>query len=140
MKNMSVSLTMDAVRARRKHVTRRLGWWDLVAGERVMLCEKCMGRKAGEPLVRIVEVEIVSCRLEKLREMTDDRAYGLAECSAEGFGNHPELKNPEGFVPFFIASHRRHPQTKELTTPDTVVNRIEWRYLDQPCSGMPTSL
>ena len=39
---MSVSLTEQQVRERRKPVTRRLGWKDLRAGERLMLCRKVM--------------------------------------------------------------------------------------------------
>lgn len=49
---MSVSLTEDAVRDRRKTVTRRLGWKFLEAGDRLTLCRKVMGRRKGEPLVR----------------------------------------------------------------------------------------
>ena len=42
MRLMSVSLTEQQVRERRKTVTRRLGWKDLRAGERLMLCRKVM--------------------------------------------------------------------------------------------------
>lgn len=44
---MSVSLTEDAVVARTKTVTRRMGWRDLKPGDRLTLCRKVMGRKRG---------------------------------------------------------------------------------------------
>jgi len=54
---MSVALTEDAVRARAKTVTRRLGWLFLRPYDRLTLCRKVMGRKRRdgtiEPLVRI---------------------------------------------------------------------------------------
>jgi hypothetical protein len=53
---MSVAFTEDAMRRRAKTVTRRKGWTFLVPGERITLCRKVMGRKAGEPLVRITDV------------------------------------------------------------------------------------
>lgn len=123
MRNMSVSLTEEAVVARRKTVTRRRGWCCLKVGDRVQLCRKVMGRKKGEPLVRIVVVEIVSTRWEPLRKMTDEVEYGLRECELEGFGNDPRLRWPSAFVEFFCASHGRD------CTPETLVNRIEWRYV-----------
>ena len=49
---MSVSLTEQQVRERRKTVTRRLGWKDLRAGEQLMLCRKWMSLRPGERIVR----------------------------------------------------------------------------------------
>src|SRR5690606_7983375 len=63
---MSVSLTEQAVLERRKTVTRRLGWKFLKRGDRLTLCRKVMGRKKGEPLVRLAEVEVVDVRREPL--------------------------------------------------------------------------
>jgi len=63
---MSVAFTEEAVRARRKTVTRRLGWRFAKPGDTVTLCRKVMGRKPGEPLERIAEVESVSVRREPL--------------------------------------------------------------------------
>lgn len=108
---MSVALTEDAVRARRKTVTRRLGWRVLRPGERLTLCRKVMGRR-GEPLVRVAEVEIVSVRRERLDAVTD------AEVTREGFPG----RDAAWFVAFFT-THMR-------CAPDTEVTRIEWRYLD----------
>lgn len=111
---MSVALTEDAVRARRKTVTRRLGWRVLRPGDRLTLCRKVMGRRHGEPLVRIAEVEIVSVRRERLDAVTD------AEVTREGFPD----RTAEWFVGFFT-EHMR-------CEPDTEVTRIEWRYLGEP--------
>lgn len=109
---MSVSLTEDAVRAREKTVTRRMGWLHLTPGTRLTLCRKVMGRRRGEPLVRIADVEVVSVRRERLDAITPD------EVAAEGF---PDW-TPEQFVTFFCNSHKGCAPTSEVT-------RIKWRYL-----------
>jgi hypothetical protein len=113
---MSVALTEDAVRERRKTVTRRLGWANLKPGERLTLCRKVMGRKqrdgSVEPLVRIAEVEVVSVRREVLWSI------GPGETALEGF---PEMTGG-AFVAFFCEAMR--------CKRDTLVTRIEWRYLD----------
>lgn len=109
---MSVALTEDEVRARTKTVTRRLGWVFLKAGDRLTLCRKVMGRKPGEPLVRIAEVEVVDVRRERLDAVTDDDA------TREGFPHY----TADDFVQFFCA--------RMNCTPETWVTRIEWRYLD----------
>lgn len=117
MRNMAVSLTEDQVRDRSKTVTRRLGWTFLKPGERLQLCRKVMGRKrrdgSVEPLVKIVVVEVVSLRRERLDEITAD------DVVAEGF---PEM-TPAEFIDFFCRSHPK-------CTPVTEVTRIEWRYLE----------
>ncbi|MCU1356408.1 MAG: hypothetical protein JWM89_1826 [Acidimicrobiales bacterium] len=117
---MSVSLTEDAVRARTKTVTRRVGWWKNKAGRRLLregdrltLCRKVMGRRQGEPLVRIVDVEVMAIRREPLMAITP------LEVAREGF---PDMTVPE-FVEFFCSTHKG-------CTPATPVTRIEWRYLD----------
>ncbi|WP_235674423.1 ASCH domain-containing protein [Mycolicibacterium pulveris] len=100
--------------ARQKTVTRRLGWLMLNAGDRLTLCEKVMGRKKGEPLVRLVDVEVVSTRRERLDAVT------ATDVAREGF---PGM-TPAQFVEFFCATHKG-------CHPDTVVTRIEWRYLEE---------
>jgi hypothetical protein len=110
---MSVSLTEPQVRARTKTVTRRAGWLMLKPGDQLTLCRKVMGRKKGEPLDRITDVEVVSVRREPLNAIT------AADVAAEGF---PEWTAAE-FVAFFCDSHRG-------IQPDSDVTRIEWRYLD----------
>lgn len=110
---MSVSLTEPQVRARAKTVTRRMGWLMLKPGDRLTLCRKVMGRRRGEPLERIAEVEVVSVRRESLHAIT------LGDVLAEGF---PAMTRA-GFVQFFCDSHRGCEGGSEVT-------RIEWRYLD----------
>lgn len=124
---MSVALTEDAVVARRKTVTRRLGWWEtkngrriLAVGDHLTLCRKVMGRKAGEPLVRLAEVEVVDIRRERLAAITPE------DVRREGFDlpGDPSPADARWFVDFF-AEHMR-------CGPDSWVTRIEWRYLDDP--------
>ncbi|MGV9838027.1 hypothetical protein ACWDUL_28035 [Nocardia niigatensis] len=113
---MAVSLTESQVRDRSKTVTRRMGWRNLRPGERLTLCRKVMGRRRAdgrvEPLVRIVDVEVLAVGRERLGAITPD------EVVAEGF---PEM-TPAQFVEFFCGSHRG-------CTPDSTVTRIQWRYL-----------
>lgn len=110
---MSVALTEDAVLRRQKTVTRRLGWRFLKVGERLTLCRKVMGRRHGEPLVRICDVAVVSVRREPLN------AIQPADVVAEGFTG----QTPEEFVAYFC-EHMR-------VSPTTEVTRIEWKYLDE---------
>lgn len=108
---MSVALTTEQVRARQKTVTRRAGWTVLKPGDLVTLCPKVRGRRAGEPLERIVTVEIVSVRRERLDTIT------AQDVIAEGF---PDM-SPAEFVDFFTKSHRG-------VTAATEITRVEWRY------------
>ncbi len=93
-----------------------MGWRGLRAGDRLTLCREVMGRRRAdrhvEPLVRIVDVEVLAVGRERLDAITAD------EVVAEGF---PEM-TPEQFVEFFCDSHRG-------CTPDSTVTRIQWRYL-----------
>jgi hypothetical protein len=110
---MAVSLTEPQVRDRTKTVTRRVGWRMLRAGDQLTLCRKVMGRRPGEPLKRIVNVEVVSVHREPLDAIT------ASDVAAEGF---PHM-SPAEFVNFFCGTHRG-------CEPGTEVARIEWRYLD----------
>lgn len=116
---MSVALTEQAVVERRKTVTRRAGWWVdkrgrrlLVPGDQVTLCRKVMGRKAGEPLVRLVDVEVVDVRRELLQDITDE------DVTREGFDGWTR----EAFLDFFC-DHMGGTGLQPVT-------RIEWRYLE----------
>lgn len=129
MRNISFSLTTLQVLAQTKDVTRRLEWGNLKVGERLMGCEKCMGRRKGEPLVRLGPVEVVAVRREQLVRMTQDAAYGESECRREGF---PNLK-PWEFVQFFCDSHPG-------SSPATNVTRIEFTYLPTMPGIKPTDL
>lgn len=108
---MSVALTTDAVRERRKTVTRRLGWTFLRPGDRLTLCAKVRGRRPGEPIVRLAEVEVMFVSRERLWDIT------RGDVVREGF---PDM-TPNGFLTFFC-EHMR-------VSPDAEVTRIEWRYL-----------
>ena len=127
---MSVALTEEAVVARRKTVTRRLGWRFAKAGDRITLCRKVMGRKPDEPLVRLAEVEIVSVRREPLFAMRDEDIPREAVPLRDAFG-HPRfdewyddtgLPTATAWVSWFAWAMD--------CLPDTDVTRIEWRYLD----------
>jgi hypothetical protein len=108
---MAVSLT--EVRDRTKTVTRRTGWRMLDVGDQLTLCRKAMGRRRGEPLERIADVQVTALRREPLDAITP------ADVVAEGF---PQL-TPAEFVSFFCRTHRG-------CQPGTEITRIEWRYLD----------
>ena len=119
---MAVSLTEPQVRAREKTVTRRVGWLNLTPGTRLTLCRKVMGRRKGdhvEPLVKIVEVEVVDVRRERLNAI----AREPEGCTKEGF---PEWEaSPGHFIDFFNRTHKG-------TSPRSEITRIEFRYLDEP--------
>lgn len=122
---MSVAFTEDAVRSRSKTVTRRKGWWEdkagrriLMPGNRLTLCRKVMGRKPGEPLERICDVEVVSMRREPLNTLRERKDW-RDELAREGF---PDLD-----VNTFM---RRYFVDAQGIGPHDVVTRIEWRYLD----------
>ena len=116
---MSVAYTEDAVRARTKTVTRRAGWSYLHPGDRLTLCRKVMGRRKGEPLVRVAEVEVVDVRRERLDRMLTDLDYGAAEVILEGF---PDL-TPQAFVSRYFLD-------AQGIAPEALVTRVEWGYLD----------
>lgn len=112
MRLMSVSHTTAQVVAREKTVTRRLGWRFARVGDRVQLCEKVMGRRKGEEIVRICAVELVDVRRERLWLMDP------ADVEREGFPTW----TVGDFVEFFCDAMR--------CAPDVEVTRIEWRYLE----------
>ena len=110
-RNMSFSLTTRQYRDRTKDVTRRLGWWNLKAGELVNGVEKAMGLRRGEKIVVLGRHRIVSTRAEMLNAIT------VEDCRREGF---PEM-TPAQFVDMFCKHNH--------CEPDTVVNRIEFQYV-----------
>jgi hypothetical protein len=124
---MSVAYTEQAVVERRKTVTRRKGWWLdkndrrlLVPGDRLTLVRKSMGRKKGEPLVRLAEVEVVDVRREPLRDVV--RA---GELTKEGFPAWDDPTDGWGHMEFIERYF-----TPQGIDPVDDVTRIEWRYLD----------
>ena len=129
---MSVALTADAVIERRKTVTRRKGWLMLEPGDRLTLCRKTRGRKPGEPLERLAEVEVVSVRREPLRRLTplaelstaSRRFYPHDEMILEGC---PGMDTAEFVLRYFI-------DAQGMRASD-LVTRIEWRYLDEKAAA-----
>lgn len=111
MRNISFFLTEPQFRAGTKDVTRRLGWKGLQPGARLMAVRKSQGRKRGEHLVELGEIEVVSVRRERLDAITK------ADVEREGF----YLSSPAEFVEMFC-SHMK-------CEPDTEVTRIEFRRL-----------
>ena len=60
-----------------------------------------MGRKHGEPLVKLHVIRVTDVRREPLNRMIEDSAYGLHEARLEGF---PELSG-YGFVCMFTKAN-----------------------------------
>ena len=116
---MSVAMTTDAVIERRKTVTRRKGWVFLKSGDTLTLCRKVQGRKPGEPLERLAEVEVLHVDREHLSNVTFFPDYGEAEMEREGF---PGLDPAEFIQRYFVDA--------QGFDPDDLVTRIQWRYLD----------
>lgn len=129
---MSVAMTTDAVIERRKTVSRRINWWEdkngrrlLKVGDTLTLCRKVQGRKPGEPIERLAEVEVVSVEREMLGwllgEVRSERdvEWAYAEVEREGF---PGMGPDEFVTRFFV-------DAQGMSSLDWVT-RIEWRYLD----------
>ena len=116
-RNMSFALTARQYQDRSKTVTRRNGWDRLRVGEILNGVNKCMGFRRGESPVRFGQHQVLSIRKEPLRRMLDEPEYGQAEVILEGF---PDL-TPAQFVEMYC----KHNQC----APETLVNRIEYRYL-----------
>ncbi len=125
---MSVSHTEAAVRARVKTVTRRRGWLFLKAGDRLTLCRKVMGLRPGEKVERIVEVEVVSVRRERLDAIDAGdiiREAVPVETFTPAIGVPHELTCWDCQRANWIGWFNRTMGGGV----DQVVTRIEWRYL-----------
>lgn len=112
MRNMSFALTPDQVVDGSKDVTRRNGWLFLKVGERVQGVLKGMGRKPGEPLVKLCVIEVLSIRREPLDAITPD------DVRREGFPG----KTPAEFVTMYCKAMGGAP-SQEIT-------RIEFRRVE----------
>lgn len=122
MRNMSFALTTPQVRDRTKDVTRRLGWDDLMPGDRVCAVVKCQGIPKGEKVERICVIECVSNRKEMLCSITP------AEVRREGCCG----MTPSDFVEMFCRHNK--------CAPRDIVNRIEFKYVDLMSASAVTPL
>ena len=116
MKSMSFMLTRQAVIDRTKTVTRRLGWNDLKPGDRLRAVTKAMGLKKGEKQEWLGVIGVVLRTRIELSAITQD------DVVSEGF---PGM-TPDEFVAMFCRNMK--------CKPDAIVNRIEFKYVeDESC-------
>jgi hypothetical protein len=119
MRNMSFSMTTEAVRRHEKTVTRRLGWWNLQPGTILQAVEKAQGLRKGEHVKPICLIRVVSVTREPLDSIID--RYDYRETTREGF---PELSS-YGFIGMFVRANH-------CPYYDVSVNRIEFEYVEDP--------
>jgi len=118
-RRMSCSMTIDAVRAHTKTVTRRHvdTWTTLKPGDRLTLIEKGMGLPKGEKQVVLAEVEIVDVRVESIGDIIVE-PFGTAREGLDHMG-------PADFISFWLHGHGY----RRVFSIDIPCRRIEWRYL-----------
>jgi putative ubiquitin-RnfH superfamily antitoxin RatB of RatAB toxin-antitoxin module len=125
MRNMSFALTTTQILEETKDVTRRLGWLHLTPGQWVRPVRKCMGLRPGERIEVLRDpLLIVDVRRERLDRMLTEIEYGHAEVRREGFGGHPDYREPSTWVAMFCATHKG-------CAPETVITRIEFAYREE---------
>ena len=116
MRLISFSMTKDAVRERRKTVTRRIGWRFVQVGDRLRGVEKAMGLRKGERVQDLALIEVLDVRREPLMAITED------DVEREGYPD----RDVAAFIARFQRAMRCHPHTE--------VTRIEFRYVDVPAT------
>ena len=121
MRLISFFLTTPQFLDGTKDVTRRLGWKHLKPGDRLMAVRKSQGRKKGEPVERLGEIEVKSVYFEPLD------AIDREDCRREGF---PEM-GPLDFVQMFC-KHMGCEPSREVT-------RIEFCKVNNTPSERDTS-
>jgi hypothetical protein len=106
--NISFSATKKQFKAKKKHVTRRLGWLNLRPGRVLRGCEKCQGLKKGEHVVQMGNIKVIEVNQEPLFDIVarpvrpniphdileNYASVPVHEVELEGF---PEFKN-DGFA------------------------------------------
>lgn len=133
---MSCAMTVDAVRARTKTVTRRHvdTWRTLKAVDPLTFIEKGMGLKKGEQQVVLADGVVVDVRVEPLGLLYQwDAAlgwhvgtdYGYAEMAAEGL---PDME-PYTFARWWAYNHGHRDAWEAGCGRSIECRRIEWRYL-----------
>ena len=115
MRNMSFSMTTEAVRRHEKTVTRRLGWWRLQPGTLLQAVEKAQGLRKGEHVRPLAVIRVVSVTRERLDAFC---AHAPGETAREGFPDY----SPTAFVDMFCSANGCG-----YSEP---VNRIEFEYVD----------
>lgn len=143
-RRMSCSMTVEAVQAQRKTVTRRHvdTWRTLAARDRLTLIEKGMGLPKGAKQVVLAEVEVFDVREETLRQVTafEVAREGLLDRALTEGQQFADYYDPEDlpvvwFRAFWAASHYGGSIESWAIGPDapclmgTPCRRIEWRYL-----------
>jgi hypothetical protein len=111
MRHISFALTTTQFLDGTKTVTRRNGWQNVKAGDRLMAVEKGMGLKKGEKINRLGEIEIIDARREPLDAIYDEPNG----CAKEGFPNW----EPQQFIDFYC-EHNGNDSRDDIT-------RIEFR-------------
>lgn len=120
MRRMSFALTTEQMRARRKWVTRRLGWAKLQPGTELLAVTKVMGLRKGEVPEVLGVIRVVSVRRERFDQILVD-GYGQEEMLLEGFPG----RDPQDFLFWFLA---REPSID----PDSAITRIQFEHVDVP--------
>jgi tetrahydromethanopterin S-methyltransferase subunit B len=124
-------MTVEAVRERRKTVTRRHvdTWKNLRPGDQLTLVEKAMGLPKGAKQVVLAEVEIVDVRVESLGNIHDEMERGPAFSTLYvGPEREGVRMTCSEFVRFWAATHGYNGHSHPA---DILCRRIEWRYLDE---------
>lgn len=111
-RNMSFMLTTEQFKNRSKRVTRRVGWWNLTAGEILNGVKKAMGLKKGEKIEVLGQIRVLKVSAERLDAITQFEVFN------EGFPNMTRAQ----FIEMFCESHKG-------CRPSTIINRIEFEYL-----------
>lgn len=115
MRMMSFALTERQLMDGSKTVTRRTGWKNLKAGDRLLAVRKAMGLKAGEKVQPLCVIEVVSVRTQALCCIDQD------DCAREGF---PDM-SPGEFIRFFTAKVKTPGMGRHID--EITVTRIEFR-------------
>lgn len=130
MRNMSFSLTTEAVRNRTKDVTRRIGWSNLKPGELFWAVEKSMGLKKGEKIKKICLLECLSNSSENLLDLPINLQKKMnsqkTEIEREGFPGW----SPIEFFTFFCDTHYSKSKITNQMLSEAKVNRIEFQYVE----------
>lgn len=117
---MSFALTEESFLDGSKTATRRLGWWTdkngkrlLLRGDRITGCRKVMGRRKGDPLVRLGEALVTNVYRQRLADMTDRdvRREGVPSESFETVDAHG-VPPVEEWVRWFCAEQGCEPDTE----------------------------